>query len=48
MLCTIGIFIYTLSYGVWEWNNNNKFGSVFVYGLALLEITLSVYTVVVY
>ncbi len=48
MLCAVCIFIYTMSYGLWEWRHNNKFGSAFVYALAVLEIGLSIYTVVVY
>ena len=48
MLCAIGIFVYTVSYGIWEWKNRNKSGALFVYMLALFEMGLSVYTVLQY
>lgn len=47
-LASLWIFVYTFSYGIWEYRSKNKIGSVFVFLLAVFEIILSVYTVAVY
>ena len=44
----VWIFVYTLTYGVWEWKQKNKHGAVFVFLLSIFELALSVYTVAVY
>ena len=45
LIVSVAVLVYTISYAVWEWKNNNKFGSVFVYALAFAEVVLSIYTV---
>lgn len=48
ILASIGVFVYTTSYGVWEWNSNNKSGCVFALALAVCQLGISVYTAFVY
>ena len=47
-IASLWIFVYTISYGIWEYRNQNKTGSVFVFLFALFQISLSVYTIAVY
>ncbi len=44
----VWIFVYTVSYAVWEMKNKNKLGAVCVFALSAAELALSVYTVAVY
>lgn len=41
----IWVFIYTISFGRWNWKKKNKLGAVMIYLLAVLMIMLPVYTV---
>lgn len=42
------IFVYTVSYGVWEAKSKNKLGAVCVFALCAAELALSVYTAIIY
>ena len=42
------IFIYTASYGIWEWKEKNKHGAVFVFLLGILTLSLLLYCAVIY
>ena len=50
LLAAVGvwIFVYTVSYAVWEMKNKNKLGAVCVFALSAAERALSVYTTIIY
>ena len=54
MLCSaiiaggLWIFLYTFSYGVWEWKQKNKHGAVFVFLLSILTAVLWLICGVIY
>lgn len=41
----IWAFVYTVSYGIWNWKKQNKTGSVMIFIVALAVIALPVYAV---
>ncbi len=40
-LVSLWIFIYTISYGMWEINKKNKLGATFVFLFSALELVIS-------
>lgn len=48
VIAAIWIFIYTVSYGIWELKQKNKLGAVFVFLLSLDELVMTFFTVFVY
>ena len=47
-LICVWIFIYTISYGIWELKQKNKLGAAFVFLLGIDELVMSIYTLLVY
>jgi len=41
------IFIYTVSFGLWTWRNNNKAGAVMVFLIALVSVVLPAYIILI-
>ena len=48
VIAAIWIFIYTVSYGIWELKQKNKLGAAFVFLLSLDELVMTFFTVFVY
>lgn len=47
-IAALWIFVYTVSYGVWELKQKNKLGAAFVFLFSLSELVTTFYTVFVY
>lgn len=47
-LAAVWLFVYTVSYGIWELKQKNKLGAVFVFLLSLDELVMTFYTLIVY
>lgn len=45
ILAAIAAGIHTLSYGVWIMKQGNKVGAIFLYGLVMLSIGLTVHKI---
>lgn len=41
----LGVFIHTMTYGVWTWKNKNGLGAVMIFLLAFSIMILPLYTV---
>lgn len=44
-LLSFWIFIYTISYGLWEISKKNKPGATFVFLLSALELAISLFAI---
>ncbi|QNU65673.1 hypothetical protein EHE19_012155 [Ruminiclostridium herbifermentans] len=42
-LAVIWISIYSISFGVWTWKNNNKFGGMMIMLISLISLALPGY-----
>lgn len=45
MVFLAAVFLYTISFGSWNWKKKNKLGAVVVYILAVATIGLPLYTI---
>lgn len=46
ILAILWICIYSISFGVWTWRNENKFGGMMVMLLALISLVLPGYILI--
>lgn len=46
LLAILWICIYTISFGVWTWKNNNKFGGLVIMIISLISLALPGYLLI--
>lgn len=44
LVILIGTSLYTISYGVWTWEKNNKLGAIMIFIIALTVMVFPLYT----
>jgi uncharacterized membrane protein HdeD (DUF308 family) len=44
-LLALWIFVYTISYGLWEISKKNKLGAIFVFLFGALELVISFFAI---
>ena len=47
-LISLWVFIYTVSYGLWEIKKKNKPGALFVFLFSALELAISFYAIIIF
>jgi len=41
-IALVWVFVYTLSYGIWTWRQNNKVGGIAVILLSIISLVLPI------
>lgn len=47
VITVIWVFIYTFSYGIWTWRQNNKAGGIAVILLSLVSLILPIVVLII-